>query len=301
MVAISRDVPSSGGSVGARTAVPLAKCTVTIGYAAAALALAAGWLANRQGALVDPLTGAGYWLGVTGASLMATLLLYPVRKRFRFMRVLGATRYWFRMHMTFGVLGPVLVLYHANFHLGSVNSNVALFCTLLVATSGLVGRYLYAKIHSDLDGHKTSLRELAERAQVSAEQRAHVATLVPELLERLRTFDATVLEPPHGLLAALALPAKLAVVTRIEAASLKRLARRELRRRAGASETIAAQRVRLGRAVGRFIDEHLRRVRRVAGFNSYERMFALWHLFHLPFFYMLVLTAIVHVVAVHMY
>ena len=35
--------------------------------------------------------------------------------------------------------------------------------------------------------------------------------------------------------------------------------------------------------------------------NSYERLFGLWHVFHLPFFYMLVVTAIVHVVAVHMY
>jgi hypothetical protein len=30
-------------------------------------------------------------------------------------------------------------------------------------------------------------------------------------------------------------------------------------------------------------------------------MFGLWHLFHLPFFYMMVVTALVHVVAVHMY
>jgi hypothetical protein len=32
-----------------------------------------------------------------------------------------------------------------------------------------------------------------------------------------------------------------------------------------------------------------------------EALFSLWHLVHVPFLYLLVLTGIVHVVAVHMY
>ena len=40
---------------------------------------------------------------------------------------------------------------------------------------------------------------------------------------------------------------------------------------------------------------------RVAQFSLYERLFSLWHVFHLPFFFMLVLSACVHVLAVHMY
>ena len=54
-------------------------------------------------------------------------------------------------------------------------------------------------------------------------------------------------------------------------------------------------------AVSEMIGTHLRRVRRVAEFHSYERMFSLWHIFHLPFFYILVMTALLHVLAVHMY
>ena len=40
---------------------------------------------------------------------------------------------------------------------------------------------------------------------------------------------------------------------------------------------------------------------RVAQFSLYERLFALWHILHLPIFFLMVLSAIVHVVAVHMY
>jgi len=42
-------------------------------------------------------------------------------------------------------------------------------------------------------------------------------------------------------------------------------------------------------------------VRRAAEFAFYDRMFRLWHLFHLPLFLILVVTAIIHIVAVHMY
>jgi hypothetical protein len=272
-----------------------------LGYAIAALAVLGGWLLNRHGHLVDPLRGVGYWLGIVGASLMAVLLLYPLRKKLRFMGYFGATRHWFRMHMVFGVLGPVLILFHSNFALGSLNSNVALICMLLVAGSGLVGRYIHAKVYADLDGTRTTLRELTEKAGVTAQQRAHVAVLVPELLDRITVFDKAVLEPPHGIAAALLLPAKLAFATRWEGIRLQRMIRRRFRELARKSPIIAKQQNRLRGAVNRFALEHLRRVRKVAELNSYERMFGLWHLFHLPFFYMMVVTALVHVVAVHMY
>jgi hypothetical protein len=40
---------------------------------------------------------------------------------------------------------------------------------------------------------------------------------------------------------------------------------------------------------------------RVAQFTAYERLFALWHVLHVPFVYLLVLTACFHVFAVHAY
>jgi hypothetical protein len=272
-----------------------------LGYGIAALAVLVGWLINRQGHLVDPLRGVGYWLGIVGATLMAVLLLYPLRKKLRFMSYFGATRHWFRMHMVFGVLGPVLILFHSNFSLGSLNSNFALICMLLVAGSGLVGRYIHAKVYADLDGNRNTLRGLAERVRVTAEQRAHITALVPELLERITTFDKAVLEPPHGIAAALLLPMKLALTTRWERRRLVRIIRRRLRELARKSPIIAEKRKGLEVALTRFAREHLRYVRKVAELNSYERMFGLWHLLHLPFFYMLIVTAIVHVVAVHMY
>lgn len=303
MAAISAEV--SGTAVAkprrARSRGGLGRFAMPAGYAVAAVAVWTGWLATRDRALVDSGHGLGYALGITGASLMLILLLYPLRKRIRLLRVLGPTKHWFRMHMLFGVLGPILILYHCNFRLGSLNSNVALFCTLLVAGSGLVGRYLYAKIHMGLYGNRATLKELAARAGISAEQQSQTAALVPELLERMRAFDGLVLKPPRSFFGTLALPLKLAVQTRWAGWRLVRFAKRRLREQARRSPAVAAEHRRLKKITVRFVKEHLRRVRRVAELGSYERLFSLWHVFHLPFFYMLVLTALLHVVAVHMY
>ncbi len=272
-----------------------------LGYAAAALAVVGGWWVTRSAPIVDAEQGFGYWLGITGASLMATLLLYPLRKRWRIMHALGATRHWFRMHMVLGVLGPVLILYHCNFSLGSLNDTVALVCTLLVAVSGLVGRYVYAKVHVDLDGHRATLEQLSDNARITAVQRREAVALVPGLLERLTSYDASVLAPPALTFAVLLLPLKLAVTTRWEAMRLSWFARSRLRVLARRSDIVRAQRRELQASIGAFIHEHLRRVRRVAELGSYERMFSIWHVFHLPFFYMLVVAALIHVLAVHMY
>jgi hypothetical protein len=300
MAAISSDVETTA-SADARRA-DLLRRTATLGYVAAAAAVAVGWWATRDGALVDAQDGFGYWLGIVGASAMATLLLYPLRKRLRFMHGLGATRHWFRLHMVLGVLGPVLILYHCNFSFGSLNDNVALVCTLLVAASGLVGRYVYAKVHVDLDGHRASLEQLSARARITAADRTtQAAALVPQLLERLTAYDEKVLGQSHGAIAAVLLPLRLAIETRWTATRLVWYARSQLRQAAKRSPVVKAERQRLERSIQSFVKEHMRRVRRVAELGSYERLFSLWHVFHLPFFYMLVVAALIHVLAVHMY
>jgi hypothetical protein len=51
----------------------------------------------------------------------------------------------------------------------------------------------------------------------------------------------------------------------------------------------------------KLVRRYLASVVRVAQFTAYERVFALWHVAHVPFVYLLVVSAIVHVVAVHAY
>lgn len=106
----------------------------------------AGWRLPTE-RYITPERGWGYALGIVGGSCMVLLLLYSARKRIAWLRPLGPTGRWFEIHMLLGVVGPLCILFHSNFNLGAVNSNVALLCMLTVAGSGFIGRYLYARMH----------------------------------------------------------------------------------------------------------------------------------------------------------
>jgi hypothetical protein len=47
--------------------------------------------------------------------------------------------------------------------------------------------------------------------------------------------------------------------------------------------------------------EHRNVLRQILEFHFYERLFAIWHLLHMPLFIMMVVTGFVHVYAVHAY
>lgn len=269
-------------------------------YALISVFLVAGWLL-RDLNLINPEHGIGYWLGITGGSLMLSLLLYPLRKKVRFLHRLGSTRRWFRMHMILGLVGPLLVLYHCNFQLGSFNSRVALYCMLLVAVSGIVGRHFYAAIHRGLYGRKLTLGELQKDLANSAEKSHGLATLMPKLVARLdglcEELQGNKVTNSLGIGRSL----RWLFTYRFVRLSLLWTARRELRLAAVRFEVVARDRKRLKRTTSRFVRDYTNLMTRVARFTVYERLFGVWHVLHLPIFFVMVLSALVHVLAVHMY
>lgn len=245
--------------------------------------------------------GLGYALGIIGSLLILVLLVYPLRKRYKFLKFIGKVPDWFRTHMILGVVGPLTILYHSNFSFGSVNSSAALIAMLLVAGSGIVGRFLYAKVHKGLYGRKTSLKELLANVKVSTAQTGGAAQFVPNLLQEIAEFDRQVLKPPKGVIDAVILPFRLMIKTRLGYRRIINFVDEQLDEQAVVSPAVAAHRERLLQLTSAFVAEHLRRVRRVATFAAYDQLFALWHKIHLPFFYLLIVTAIIHVIAVHTY
>jgi len=270
------------------------------GLALAAAAIVVGYL-GRDSRRLFAEHGLGYALGIIGSLLILTLLLYPLRKRFRFLKFLGQVRNWFRVHMILGVVGPLAVLYHSNFALGSINSTAALLAMLLVAGSGLVGRFLYQKVHHGLFGRKANLKELLASVKLTTEGVGPAARFVPDLLTILGDYDRKVLQPPKSVLQCMTLPMTLSYSTRRQRRRIIQQITMQLDFHARNSEAVAQHRDRLVDLVSSFVTDHLNRVRRVASFVAYERLFSLWHTVHKPFFYLLLVTAVIHVIAVHTY
>jgi len=257
-------------------------------------ALAWGWL-NRDVYLTAE-SGVGYYVGIAGALSMLALLAYPLRKYVGFLRGAGPVSFWFRLHMALGIIGPTLILYHANFGLGSANSNVALWSMLIVAGSGLVGRFFYAKIHRGLYGKRAEARELLTEA--TAFRSALDSDIGEALMARIEKLEKTAFESADGMFGA----ASKAIVTTARARRLHGIVRREIRASVKAAnknrdkESIAELRSHLV-----FCRRYFQRIEQAAELSFYERLFAAWHILHLPLFFLLIITAVIHVVAVHLY
>jgi hypothetical protein len=251
------------------------------------------------GRFITPETGMGYILGIVGGSMMILLLVYPVRKRVQALAPIGSVKLWFNIHMVLGVLGPLLVLFHSNFRTGATNSNVALYCMLLVSGSGLIGRYFYSRIHSKMSGsHETlaGLRGQLNRLQMVSGRLA----FVPDFAERVSTLEAVMtarLDKVPGLLRPL--------VVLVRAWQARQRMYSHLRRSAQAHallHNLPVKRMqRETQAARELARRHIDAVRRVTELTTYERLFSLWHVLHLPLFFMLLVAGIVHVVAVHVY
>jgi hypothetical protein len=277
----SRSARPSGGADGA---VPFVGLAVACG-------IAVGWARHDRTDLVA-YEGLGYALGVAGLSMMSVLLLYSLRKRWRPLQRAGSAPLWLQIHMTLGLLGPAAILFHANFRLGSLNSRMALFCMATVSLSGVVGRFLYTRIHSaSFDQRKTIADFHASGLPVldaATRTNPKLGTLLGDF--RNRALDAT----------AMSWVARAGAFLWV-GADARKARRRGLTIYRCALSRQSVDGVASVSEVKRCLRRYVGRVRTLARLNVYERAFALWHAMHLPFCVVLFGAAAVHVIAVHMY
>jgi hypothetical protein len=258
------------------------------------------WLMGQWGGF-EPGSETGYNLGLAGGVMMLVLFLYPLRKHFRFMHGLGPAKHWFALHMTMGILGPLLILAHSRFQVGSVNAGVALGSMCLVAGSGIVGRFIYTKIHHGLYGRRASLEEMREQAGMSSREVQSRLCFAPKVEEALKRFEAVALKRHSNLLASAWAFGLLWLRAWHVYLNCVRELRRLYKAHAQKGNWDRIQYWRRLKAESHLVRAYLRSTREVANFNTYERLFSLWHVLHVPLVYMLILSAIAHVVAVHMY
>lgn len=261
-------------------------------------ALGAGWYYRDEGFLSAD-SGLGYWLGIVGGCGMLLLLTYSARKRWRLLRQALPIKLWFQLHMTLGIAGPLCILFHSNFHLGSLNSTVALVCMLLVAGSGIIGRYIYNRIHFGLYGERIRLREALTDFQ--ALQKELVALIFNP--KQRQECDALFQGFTNF------------VTEREQAGGFSWRDRGKIKAFSHTLQTFMSS-VELTNQTSSDSNDKLNRVQeriqqdytillailsKLPGLKLFERLFSLWHIVHIPIFVLMIITAVVHVVVVHMY
>lgn len=269
-------------------------------YAGVALLVGLAWLVS----LFRPFEAGddtGYWVGVAGGSMMLLLFLYPLRKHFRFAQQWGHMRWWFYLHMTLGLGGPWLILVHSTFRVGSLNGAVALYSMLIVAASGIVGRFIYRHVHKGLRGEETTLVQLQTFAGMHKSDARSRLWWAQEVVDLLKGFEEQQLRANPNWKTSLRQVTWLPVERRRVEHKCSRALRGPVHQRAKAANMTRDEERRLHHKAMNLVRSYLDAVVGVAQFTAYERVFALWHVAHIPFVYLMVITATVHVIAVHMY
>jgi hypothetical protein len=239
-----------------------------------------------------PEEGLGYWLGLVGGVMMLLAFFYTAFKYVSKLRTRAVMKHWLTIHIFFGLAGPILVMVHSTFHFGSLNGGVAFFAMVLVVVSGIMGRYLYSKTHYGLGGRKARVKDL----QVMLKLAGHKIKS-----DRMDRFTASVLTQKQTLGNAFWelftfgwrsrwLYFRMTETMRVH---LHRLARQN-----GWDRRMVRQKRQEFKLQLRLYIETLRKV---ALFRVYERFFAFWRNAHVPLLYLLLMSGVVHVIAVHMY
>lgn len=262
--------------------------------------VAGAWWFTQLG-LFEAGDDVGYWLGVTGGVFMLLLFSYPLRKHFKVFHRWGKVKWWFLVHMVLGIGGPLLILLHSTFRVGSVNAAVALYSMLIVAGSGVVGRFLYVRVSKGLHGEVMTLRQLQARAGLDASDKHSKLAFAPAVEKRLVAFEQRELAGDRGVIDYTRQALLLSWQSWWLYRQCSHQVRLELKRLAPGKQWTPADLNHRSRSACRLVQRYIHGVVRVAKFGAYERLFALWHVAHVPFVYLLILSAVVHVFAVHAY
>lgn len=264
------------------------------------LFVACGWFL-RDHIPIRPDHGFGYLLGISGGVAMLLLALYPARKNLRFMRGWGKLSRWFRIHMILGVAAPVLILVHCNFRLGAPNSNIALGSMLLVASSGAIGRFIYTRINHGLYGARATLEELHAELDLSAHTLGERLPPASSASLRLAAFTEVAHDRCRTVWSRFFRFVALPLLAKREQRQVLRDLSADLDAEAARSGWDDRTRAANEETLRGLIDAYIAALVKEGQFRTYERLASLWHALHYPLFIMLLLTGVMHVIAVHMY
>ena len=283
---------------------------VFVGYAlmiATFLALAAyGWdyytlgTADRPASpkyeYLRPSGHIGLALGYLGLAMFLTIFLYAVRRRWRWLADRGNSRHWLDFHVMMGVTAPFVIAFHSSFKFSGF-AGVAFWIMVLVALSGVVGRYVYAQIPRSLNAAEISMGELQELHQRLARSLAQQSQLPAEDLKNVLRLPRPERVAKMPAFVALSYMIGLDVARFFRIARLRRHATPVGERFSTLGGIRRTSHVEIERAIEAAREQSALN-KRVLFLSRAHSMFQLWHVIHRPFSYSFAVLAILHIIVV---
>ncbi|MFQ5709192.1 MAG: hypothetical protein ACE5HO_17180 [bacterium] len=226
----------------------------------------------------------GHGVGILGSTFMLLLFLYSARKRCLFGLRFGKIRYWLNIHIFFGIMGPVFVTLHTSFKFGGIVS-VSYFSMVLVMLSGFIGRYLYVQIPRKLSGDELSMKEMNEKNKTMSRILVEKYQFDRGLLLQIQSISGVAPEQQ---------PKGLSVLFKILRNDLARPFRmRSLRNHIYAQmHDVSPREID---SLFELVRQKTLLMRKMAFLSSVQKFFHLWHVFHKPFAYVMIIIMFIHV------
>ena len=231
----------------------------------------------------------GQGAGVVALLIFLFLWLYPLRKKFRWLAFTGTLSNWLDVHALAALGLPLLVAAHATWQFGGV-IGLGFWSMMLVWLSGIVGRYIYARIPRGQAGVELTIEEIAVQRQELLEEIATRSGLDVKEIEEVLAADPA---PTDGLGLWQTLRRMVADdrARRRAAAALRRQIRvhRPMQRRGDAQAL---------KEVLRLASREMALVQQSRMLGATQNILRFWHVAHRPLAITALVAVVIHVVVV---
>ena len=231
----------------------------------------------------------GQSAGLLAIAIFIFLWLYPIRKRVRWLAWTGSVARWLDVHVMAALVLPLLVAIHSAWRFEGL-IGLGFWSMMIVWASGIVGRYLYARIPRSKAGIELTLEEIGTRRQTLLEEIARSTGIDAQRIDQTLSPE----RPPAGY------PGLWGTFARMISDDLAR--RRAARRMRQLYHSSGPRRRKQDRFV---LTRVLRIARREMALTQQARMldathavFRFWHVFHRPVAIAALGAVVVHVAVV---
>jgi len=231
----------------------------------------------------------GQSAGLVAIAIFLFLWLYPIRKRARWLAWTGSVARWLDVHVLAALVLPLLVAIHAAWRFEGL-IGLGFWSMIVVWTSGIVGRYLYARIPRGKAGIELTLEEIATRRQTLLEEIARSTGLDIQLIEQTLAPDRAPASRP-GLWGTLMRLVSDDLARRRAGRRLRQLYHSGRPRRRKQDRVVLNRVLRLGR-------REMALTQQARMLDATHAVFRFWHVLHRPVGIAALAAVVVHVAVV---
>ena len=245
-------------------------------------------------AFLKPSGTIGLHLGMVAFVLFLIVYIYPLRKFWPWLGRQGNARHWLDYHVLMGITAPVLVTFHSAFKFSGL-AGVAFWIMVIVALSGVVGRYIYAQIPRRMNFAEVSLNEAKSLSEKLAEQLKSLGILSPKDIESLVRLPNSHQSERMSALTALW---KMMVFDMEFPFRVWRLRQKMLWSHRKSMSLVGLRRTQNAKLESAIATAREQTVlaKKILFLSKTNKMLHLWHMIHRPFSYSFALLASIHVI-----